>query len=125
MWQQWYSENRVAVLAKRRANTPRTPRVAQTPETAKLKARNRALHHKYGVSEADYTDMLIAQHGVCAACCRHEVAGRKKALSVDHSHTSGAIRGLLCSKCNAALGLVGDDVLVLRALIAYLESYGT
>ena len=47
--------------------------------------------------------------------------GNKYQLSVDHDRVTGLIRGLLCSNCNAALGLVGDDVEILKNAIHYLE----
>ena len=39
---------------------------------------------------------------------------------IDHCHTSGKVRGILCRDCNAALGLVKDDVAILKQLIEYL-----
>jgi hypothetical protein len=44
-------------------------------------------------------------------------------LSVDHNHTTGAVRGLLCANCNLAIGYANDDPVVLRKAIAYLDKY--
>ena len=64
---------------------------------------------------ADLEAMLTAQNGVCAIC------QTAPAIHVDHDHTSGEVRGLLCFRCNAALGQLADDPLVLRRAARYLE----
>jgi len=76
----------------------------------------RAYHRKwkYGLVADDYDDLLAAQDGRCAICLE------RKPLSVDHDHRSGKVRGLLCAKCNSAIGLVGEDPAVLGRAIAYL-----
>jgi hypothetical protein len=56
---------------------------------------------KYGV---DYDAMLKAQGGVCALCGQPERVAHVKHLSVDHDHTTGRVRGLLCVGCNISLG---------------------
>lgn len=73
--------------------------------------RVRATHLKslYGITLDTYAQLLAAQGGTCAACDRHPDGERHKVLHVDHDHKTGAIRGLLCSRCNTALGLVEDD----------------
>lgn len=75
---------------------------------------------RYGITEEGYNALLRTQGGVCATCKRGCKTHRR--LSVDHDHETGEVRGLLCMNCNAALGLVGDDVTVLRSLIEYLEN---
>ena len=82
---------------------------------------------KYGISQDDYDRLFAEQGGVCAICRKPETAkdrlGRTRTnLSVDHDHRTGAIRGLLCHHCNAALGHVDDDLELLRSLVAYLEA---
>jgi hypothetical protein len=72
----------------------------------------------YGMTVADLDAMLLAQHGVCAIC---QVA---PAAHVDHDHQTDKVRGLLCFRCNAALGQLGDDPLVLRRAARYVESGG-
>lgn len=56
----------------------------------------------YGITVEDYKRMLGEQGGVCAICGEPPSPGRH--LDVDHCHTSGAVRGLLCRSCNAGLG---------------------
>ncbi|MFC5359558.1 endonuclease VII domain-containing protein [Azospirillum himalayense] len=60
--------------------------------------------------------MLVAQGGVCAIC-RLVPEGN---LHVDHSHTTGCVRGLLCRKCNTAIGLLQDDPQILKEAAIYL-----
>jgi hypothetical protein len=73
------------------------------------------LLRSYGLSVADIDRMLAAQHGVCAIC--HTAP----AIHVDHDHRTGSVRGMLCFRCNAALGQFDDDPLVLRRAARYLE----
>ncbi|WP_442942261.1 endonuclease VII domain-containing protein [Nonomuraea sp. NBC_00507] len=61
--------------------------------------------------------MLEAQGGACAACRR--VTDQN--LHVDHCHTTGKVRGLLCVGCNTALGLLAEDSERIRGLLGYLE----
>ncbi len=57
----------------------------------------------FGITENDYTSMLESQNGQCAIC-DGPPDGRWKRLAVDHCHTSGEVRGLLCMVCNTMLG---------------------
>lgn len=75
----------------------------------------------FGISLEQYEDILIDQLGVCAICNKKEPVKNKR-LAVDHCHTSGKIRGLLCSNCNLALGHFKDNVQFLANAISYLES---
>jgi hypothetical protein len=70
------------------------------------------------MSVEDLDAMLLAQHGVCAIC------QTAPAAHVDHDHQTDQVRGLLCFRCNAALGQLGDDALVLRRAARYVESGG-
>ena len=74
----------------------------------------------YGIGLDDYNQMLEAQGGQCA-CKATQGRSNKEALHVDHDHNTGLIRGLLCHRCNRAIGLV-DDPASLRALADYIES---
>ncbi len=73
---------------------------------------------KYGIDADDYDLLLWVQGGACAICQDTPADGR---LSVDHCHETGVVRGLLCSPCNTALGMMKDDVERLRRAINYLD----
>jgi hypothetical protein len=96
-----------------------------TPEDTASYARAWSLKTKFGISMERYDEMLAAQNGVCAICGGKEShihkSGKLKELSVDHCHTNGNIRGLLCMNCNQALGRFQDNIEYLRRAIAYLE----
>ena len=91
-------------------------------ECGKLFRQRRYSLKRYGVTPDDYYEMLRVQGGLCAICRKPETASNK-IMSLDHCHTSGAVRGLLCHRCNSALGLFLDDVELLRNAISYLEAH--
>lgn len=82
--------------------------------------RNANLKAKYGITAAQYDQMLEAQGHGCAICGRRECKSGK-ALAVDHSHVTGKVRGLLCGDCNKALGLLADSPELLKRAARYLE----
>lgn len=87
-------------------------------------ARRRYSHHlkrKFGISIEDYEKLLAAQDGVCRICKDPPGFGERGRLHVDHDHSDGRIRGLLCMNCNQGLGQFRDDVALLSAAVAYLE----
>jgi hypothetical protein len=74
---------------------------------------------RYGLTEADWDTLLIAQAGRCGIC-RGETPGGKGRWHIDHCHATGKVRGLLCHHCNVGLGNFKDDPDLLRTAIAYL-----
>lgn len=89
--------------------------------------RGHELKRNYGMTVADYAKMLEAQNGVCAICNKpetHVKNGKIAMLAVDHCHTGGQVRGLLCVNCNQGLGQFKDDISTLERAIAYLKSHG-
>ena len=98
--------------------------VNSTPERReKARRDNRAakLRLTYGMDLAEYEALVKAQAGLCAIC-KHPPRGRKF-LAVDHDHSTGAVRALLCGPCNSALGMMQDDVARLRAAADYVEAH--
>jgi len=88
--------------------------------------RNKRLVYEFGITLAEYQEMLKSQNSVCAICFQperriHPRTGRLWELCVDHDHATGEIRGLLCCDCNTALGLFRDNPSNIRAAINYLE----
>lgn len=89
----------------------------------RYRARQRCTKH--GLTVERYEEMLDAQGGKCAAC------RRRPAACVDHDHTccpgerscGECVRGLLCKQCNFALGLLQEDVRVIKRLARYLSAF--
>jgi len=82
----------------------------------------RDYHYKksYGITEKEAEDLLLTQGGLCAICSVEiKKLGRKGC--VDHCHETGVVRGILCGKCNTALGKFGDDIEKLQKAINYLK----
>lgn len=86
---------------------------------------DRYLQRTYQISLEEYEDILTQQGGACRICREEGFVmdpNRHRAkLVVDHCHTSGAVRGLLCHNCNRALGLLKDDPERLLRAVEYLE----
>lgn len=81
--------------------------------------RNNRLKREYGISLDDYQRMYKEQGGVCAVCG----SSSEKNFHVDHNHKTGEVRGLLCDKCNKALGFVKDDLNIIKRLKRYLNGH--
>ncbi len=92
-------------------------------EATPHKVRDGYLRKLYGISTEQYDKMRWDQNGFCAICGRKPNGGRVDRLYVDHDHTSGTVRGLLCHSCNIALGCFEDDTARLMQAIEYLKSY--
>jgi hypothetical protein len=83
-----------------------------------LNQRRSHLKRKYGISIKEYDRMFESQGGVCGICAN---PADGKELCVDHDHETLEVRGLLCTTCNGAIGLLGDTAEGLRKALAYLE----
>jgi len=90
---------------------------------ASPKYTNWLLQSRYNISLDTYNVLSDTQNGVCAICGYPETIGISKKLKVDHNHNTGKVRGLLCSRCNSALGFVNEDIEILENMIFYLERY--
>lgn len=90
------------------------------PETQ----RKHYLRSKYGISVEEYDAMLLAQEGKCAVCGKENSGivrnGLPLRMYVDHDHVTKKVRGLLCEKCNAAIGLASESPEVLLKMHKYL-----
>ena len=81
---------------------------------------NKRFEYLYGINIEQYNDLFDVQNGKCAICGKHQ-SELDKRLYVDHDHETSAVRGLLCQKCNTALGMLGDNLDLLWSAIEYLE----
>ncbi len=84
------------------------------------KDRKRKLVRLYNLTIEQYDLILWNQGGVCSICKNPPKEGKK--LQVDHNHTTGSVRGLLCSRCNWLVGALEDDSA--DAAIDYIKRYG-
>lgn len=75
---------------------------------------------KYGITKEEFVAMVERQEGKCAIC------GGKQGmeLRVDHDHSSGEVRELLCAECNSGIGLFKEDVDIMRKAIKYVQKHG-
>lgn len=111
----WYEtpENKSRVLA-RVGKTSRENWHKKTP--VEKYAVN--LKRFFKMSIEDYKHLYIAQNGKCGIC---QTSEEMFSLVVDHDHQTNKIRGLLCSKCNSAIGMLGDSAETVRRAVDYLE----
>lgn len=91
-----------------------------TPEKVAEIERRSKFKKQYGISLEQYAEMLENQGGGCAICGATKPSERTKYFAVDHCHSTGKVRGLLCSKCNRGLGLFNDKPERLKAAAKYL-----
>lgn len=90
-------------------------------DKARVKMRSSALKRKYGITIDEFGDMLAIQGASCAICGATKPGGTGD-FHVDHCHSSGAIRGLLCSNCNRGLGYFRDNPAALISAAGYLTA---
>jgi hypothetical protein len=116
--------------ARARRNELRRARYAADPEyrqrcrasavenpTAKREAK---LRRKYGIGSAEFDQLLSEQNGGCAICHAEVADSRAHQLHVDHCHTTGRVRGILCGPCNRGIGMFRDDPALLIKAAEYL-----
>ena len=140
---QWYQKNKAVVnTRKTQWNAANPDRVKEIRQRTKDKRRDynntynrryraikkeiQPLEHyiyqigkRYGLSKREYMKMLNAQQERCAICRQKS----HRRLAVDHCHTTGKIRGLLCLKCNSLLGYAKDNIETLMSAREYLINH--
>ena len=81
------------------------------------------LRRHYKMTLEQYEALLLQQNGRCAICRKfetHQFNNITRRLSVDHCHETNQVRGLLCARCNMAIGQFNDDWLLLENALEYL-----
>jgi hypothetical protein len=107
----WYKENHEYALTQQAVRRKENP---DPIRSAKLQA-------AFGIGLDEYNRLLVNQDYKCAICGRHE-SNITRRLAVDHCHTTGKVRGLLCGPCNTGLGLFKDSPSFLTNAINYLKT---
>ena len=86
------------------------------PEQWSKWRREKHLKSFYGLTPEEYDLLVVSNNNLCGICNT-----KPNKLYVDHCHTSGNVRGLLCQQCNTMLGMAKDNITTLRNAIRYLE----
>ncbi|HYP22377.1 MAG TPA: endonuclease VII domain-containing protein [Actinomycetota bacterium] len=81
-------------------------------------ARKYHIKRRYGLSLEDFDALLAMQGFLCPICLK------RPAVHVDHDHSTGTVRGVLCEMCNGGLGQFRDNPATIESAIAYLERPG-
>lgn len=106
--------------ARRRKGAPRPKN--RTPRSEIIGSTDRAVIHrlsKYGLTKEAFDQMMLDQKNACAICLTPFTSA--KFTHIDHCHTTGQVRGILCFGCNTSLGKLGDSIDNLKRAIAYLS----
>jgi len=103
----YYQENKERLDAYKRKHSKNNPHLLFAQR----------IRRKYGIGVDDYNSAALIQDGKCALCRRGDAR-----LVIDHDHKTGRFRGLLCVRCNAAMGTFGDSVEGLQKAMLYLEN---
>ena len=96
-------------------------------QTEKDRRNARSKAARYGMSLDEMLAYVDAHNGLCDVCGKPDETHRKATwtnkLTFDHDHVSGKLRGMLCSRCNIAIGSVEDNPETLYALAEYIERF--
>ena len=84
----------------------------------KLLRKKQHLRLNYKLDYTTYLQMIKTQNNKCKICNQEQ---QGKSLAVDHCHTTGKVRGLLCANCNTAIGLLKEDITIFNKAIEFLK----
>ena len=110
----WRSETRKKYRAENREKINAQMRAYYANNKNRYK--DSSLKQLYGITLAEKQAMALAQNGCCKICNRSD-----QKLVVDHNHATGRVRGLLCGRCNSAIGILGEDPETLKRAITYVS----
>lgn len=116
----WYQKNREKRMAQTnlwRKNNPEKAKSYRTPE----KTKTYMLEVRHGITLDQFNQMFISQNGRCGICSRP--FKDNKDTCVDHDHSTGRIRELLCFNCNTTLGKFEDSTTLVESVLTYLRKW--
>ena len=116
----YHATHKEEIRARKRRRLAENPELRRRPRSSCAKDRRKQrLKSLYGISSDDYDRLFAHQRGACAICGKRSA----KTLCVDHCHATGKVRGLLCQRCNLALGHLNDSPTLVSAALAYLTGF--
>jgi len=116
----YYAAHKAEITERKRRRYETDPEFRAKCLAANAKGRRANLLKRYGISWLEYELRLALQNGVCAICRKEP---KRRMLCVDHCHVTGKVRGLLCTRCNAALGSFEDDPNLTQVAADYLRVF--
>lgn len=123
----WYQKNKEKIITKSLIiRNTKEFKEKRKIFNHKRKELNRDIYYKTrynGFTVKDYEQLLKLQNNKCAICGLSHLIVREKNtyFHVDHCHSTGKIRGLLCNNCNISLGLLKDNIETIKNMVIYLE----
>jgi hypothetical protein len=119
---EWVKNNPETVKETNNRNKAKRKTFYSSPEGI-ICSRKAHLKRTYNITLEEFNNKLAEQDYKCAICKSNNTHDKHGVMAVDHNHETGQIRGLLCYKCNAGIGLLNDDKLLMKNAINYLEKY--
>jgi hypothetical protein len=122
-----YAKNRERILGYKKKYASENPeKVKESKRLSRQRKKDYGYLKKYNIDKETYEALLLQQNQVCAICLQPETLMQRNKtilLSVDHCHTTGKVRGLLCAACNVSIGRMNDDISRLQRAIDYLRKF--
>lgn len=107
----WTPERREAHNARARQY------YADNKARIKIRQKYQDIHRKYGLTSEQYDNLYKKQNGLCALLCGRPIE------CVDHCHVTKTVRELLCHRCNAAIGMLDENIELMQRAIAYIVKW--
>ena len=123
-----YDSQESKICYRCRLDLPRTSYVRDSTKRDGLQsycrecARKNRIEATYGITHEEFLVLLEKQHG-CCAICKNNFEASGITPNIDHCHSSGAVRGLLCASCNKGLGNFNDNAALLERALDYLGEF--
>ena len=123
-WAEANPDKRKEVTARYREKNREAMRKAQREYHQRNpdRHRNNFLKRTFGITVDEYREMIAKRNGLCDICKSPEPGGKGN-FHLDHDHTTGEIRGILCAKCNLGIGSLQDSIEILEAAANYLAKF--
>jgi Recombination endonuclease VII len=119
----YYLANKESVIKRTNAWRKANPEVNKL-SARKVQWRLHGILNEAGqpFSTVDFDRLYQIQQGKCVGCEAHQ-SELNRSLCVDHNHETKKVRGLLCAKCNTALGQANDNINILKRLVIYMNKH--
>ena len=121
-YNEWAKNNKDKIREKN-AKKSESRKAYYQSERGVESSRRAHLKRKYNMTLENYGELLEKQNGVCEICGEPEGCVRNTFLAVDHCHNTNKVRGLLCTSCNRAIGLLKENINTLNNMIEYIKKH--